>query len=987
MKGSFAFPAPVSAALRRHGLSAAIASAVAVSLPAAAQVVIDQDRVGTVSLDSEPGSNTATATVAAGVTVSASNGEALAGQNFRWSVDNAGHLASSDGNAYAVRLQNGEQFLNRASGRLEGVGGGIVMINAAGTIGNEGLIRANSGPGVELRAGGLLSNAPAGQVIGGSYGVLLVNSSNGLVNAGLIQATQGQALHVEGGAGEVVNASTASVLGTTHGINLVNGSVRLVNAGRIEAGSGVGVTTNTGGTVINQQGAAVRGGTVGVSMTNGTAAIHNTGLIQGGDYSLRFETGNGTLTQDTGALLLGSAYGAGSSHILLHGLGIASNDFLQFATLDLSADRWSLLGRTEAAATTVSAGQLWLGSPGLSGAALVGDTVDVASGAVLAGINSRIEAAVSNHGTLAAGSGLADWAPALGRLDIAGSLDNRGTLSLTNGRRFGNTLAVAGNYHGIGFIQLGASVNQADQGALANQVTDRLLVQGDATGVTFVVVTATSGAAGTATAAFHGPNAGVSLIQVAGQSSPARFLMSRQYVTGGTPFRYRLYAYGPGASNGAASTTQNLVGNPRAYWDYRLQRGYETAILVPPLVVGPPDGGGTGGGSGGTGGGTGGGAGGGGSGGGTGGGGSGGGTGGGTGGGGSGGGNGGGAGGGAGAGGGNGDGEGGGNEVDGRYELAPQVPGYLAMFNGLLSTGWDDLDNLHRRLGDIRRSGEGDEQDSEAFVRVHGGRSRYAPHLSFSEYGYSLSQDYRAMQIGGSAVVPGSGRGIWRIGAAATLGRAEQEPELRDAASDMRVDTRTYMLLGTWLAPVGAYLDVQAGYGVGKGRKRVDIDGDLEVARPRASRWLASLETGWPFALGDSAWSLEPQLQVAWQEVKVDGFGDSDGLTVAGRRESAGLARGGARIFRGGQQGLAAGQWQPWVRLDYLHGFSDGGEMEISGVTFRTDRYGKAWRGALGLSGRLNERWDVYAEGYWQGRIGGEGWKAWNAMLGARARW
>ncbi len=485
-----------------------------------------------------------------------------------------------------------------------------------------------------------------------------------------------------------------------------------------------------------------------------------------------------------------------------------------------------------------------------------------------------------------------------------------------------------------------------------------------------MVVTATSGTSTGTTAAFHGPDAGVSLIQVSGQSTASAFLLARPYVTGGTPIRYRLYAYGPGAANGAASPAQNLVGNPDGYWDYRLQRGFETAIPLPPGVIGVPgggggdgggDGGGTGGGGGGTGGGGGGGTGGGG-----------------------------GGAGGGGTGGGSTGGDGTGtDDGGGRYELAPQVPGYLAMLNGLIATGWDDLDNLHRRLGEVRREGDGQgaQQDSEVFLRAHGGRARFAPHLSFSEYGYAMRQDYRALQLGGSALVPSEGSGVWRIGAALTLGRAEQEPELRDAEADLRVDTRTWLLIGTWMSAGGMYVDLQGGYGVAKGRKRVDVEGEVEVARPRGSRWLASVETGWPFRLGGSSWGLEPQLQLAWQDVTVDPFSDSEGLRVAGRSESAGLGRVGVRLFRGAAEGQSPGNWEPWLRLDYLQGFDDGGQLEVSGVTFRTDHYGRAWRAGVGLSARLGKGWDLYGEGYWQGRINDEGWEAWNAVVGARARW
>lgn len=71
-----------------------------------------------------------------------------------------------------------------------------------------------------------------------------------------------------------------------------------------------------------------------------------------------------------------------------------------------------------------------------------------------------------------------------------------------------------------------------------------------------------------------------------------------------------------------------------------------------------------------------------------------------------------------------------------------------------------------------------------------------------------------------------------------------------------------WMLIGTWMSASQWHVrGLQGGYGVAKGRKRVDVEGEVEVARPRGSRWLASVETGWPFRLGGFARGLESQPQ------------------------------------------------------------------------------------------------------------------------------
>ena len=65
------------------------------------------------------------------------------------------------------------------------------------------------------------------------------------------------------------------------------------------------------------------------------------------------------------------------------------------------------------------------------------------------------------------------------------------------------------------------------------------------------------------------PADGISVVQVAGMSTPGAFTLPGGYVTGGTPFEYNLYAYGPGSPNGNAAA--------RAIAGWRRQLGLSTA--------------------------------------------------------------------------------------------------------------------------------------------------------------------------------------------------------------------------------------------------------------------------------------------------------------------------------------------------------------------------------------------------------------------------
>jgi len=141
---------------------------------------------------------------------------------------------------------------------------------------------------------------------------------------------------------------------------------------------------------------------------------------------------------------------------------------------------------------------------------------------------------------------------------------------------------------GVGFINPASStVYQAGSGAnvtmntwlnpggaLANQFTDRLLINGDVVGQTVVHVVPAAGSPGGLTSPGGGLNAdeGISLIQAAGQAAPEAFSLFGGYVTlNDQPYQYRLVSYGPGAEDGLAEPAQRLVNGTDPHWDWRLQ--------------------------------------------------------------------------------------------------------------------------------------------------------------------------------------------------------------------------------------------------------------------------------------------------------------------------------------------------------------------------------------------------------------------------------
>ncbi|WP_323025507.1 autotransporter outer membrane beta-barrel domain-containing protein [Castellaniella sp.] len=164
------------------------------------------------------------------------------------------------------------------------------------------------------------------------------------------------------------------------------------------------------------------------------------------------------------------------------------------------------------------------------------------------------------------------------------------------------TLTVGGGNTGgtAQYIANGATLRMNtwlnEGGALSNQRTDRLLINGDVTGTTQVEVNGVAGSPGGATSPDGGNRAdeGISLIQVAGNATATSFRLRGDYVAlDGMPYQYRLYAYGPGSEHGAADDGQRLVAGTSPYWDYRLQSAFtgehtrEVAPQVPAYIVAP----------------------------------------------------------------------------------------------------------------------------------------------------------------------------------------------------------------------------------------------------------------------------------------------------------------------------------------------------------------------------------------------------------------
>lgn len=358
-----------------------------------------------------------------------------------------------------------------------------------------------------------------------------------LLSAGTVQvdgtSTTPATLGSIAGSGESFTKSGTGGLAFSEG-----GSVgqALVNGGSLDLGSTqVDSTTlssaaqpaivQASGTTVSLEGGAITSeGDAVVADGSSTLNLSDNTQISTGGATYRVTGGTGTLNASAEALLgnILEADGAGSE-LAIH----------------------------------LSNGSRYTGTPVLTGGAVATLSTDGSSSWDMTGDTTL--AGLTNLGVIT-----------FGAQDVSGV-----AVAHAEGESSYQALTVNGDYQGGGVINMRTVLNVG--GALADQETDRMLVTGNVSGQTTLGLTTSGTGANTNTALNNQaiPTEGISLVQVGGTSTPNAFTLQGGYVVAsGSPYQYRLFAYGPG-SNSAPDPSQDLLPNGQpVQWDYRLQTAY-----------------------------------------------------------------------------------------------------------------------------------------------------------------------------------------------------------------------------------------------------------------------------------------------------------------------------------------------------------------------------------------------------------------------------
>ncbi len=159
--------------------------------------------------------------------------------------------------------------------------------------------------------------------------------------------------------------------------------------------------------------------------------------------------------------------------------------------------------------------------------------------------------------------------------------------------------------------------------------------------------------------------------------------------------------------------------------------------------------------------------------------------------------------------------------------------------------------------------------------------------------------------------------------------------------------------------------------------------------KPDGWGFAASLEGGYPIALG-AGWTIEPQAQLIYQHVSLDGGADSFGWTKYDDADAL-YGRIGARLTK--DWSLGGRLVTTWARANLWHGFGADAKTTFTNlagnfpVTLKTGLGGSWAQLGLGVSGRVADNVNLFAAADYSVAVGeGEGHSL-GGRVGLRMTW
>ncbi|WP_175744801.1 autotransporter outer membrane beta-barrel domain-containing protein [Burkholderia ambifaria] len=338
---------------------------------------------------------------------------------------------------------------------------------------------------------------------------------------------------------------------------------------------------------------------------------------------------------------------------------------------------------------------------------------------------------------------------------------------------------------------------------------------------------------------------------------------------------------------------------------------------------------------------------------------------------------------------GNGNGNANGNGNGGNLAYRPGVTGYA--MTPLLNAdyGFSTLGKLHERVGDIYNLEKQAPGNRDGVWGRIGGQSldanagRFAAdeRTFFAQFG----KDWTLAQAAGD--------GSTHAGVTASIGVANASfddiaradtPGLSTSTGSVEMHAQSVGGYWTRYLADGTYFD-SVGQVTHYGNRYRDSYGN--EASQNGFGIALSQEVGKPFGIGGMPIAVEPQAQLMYQYLKLNGFNDNVSA-VSGTTTNALRGRVGVRIFRPNLDANAGGDAAtPYFTADVLHDFLSPGQTVVGGTPFAT-HLGRTWYElGLGVTAGFGKSGELYANVKYARNLGGDYRRGVTGQVGYRYSW
>ncbi|WP_175760829.1 autotransporter outer membrane beta-barrel domain-containing protein [Burkholderia anthina] len=330
-----------------------------------------------------------------------------------------------------------------------------------------------------------------------------------------------------------------------------------------------------------------------------------------------------------------------------------------------------------------------------------------------------------------------------------------------------------------------------------------------------------------------------------------------------------------------------------------------------------------------------------------------------------------------------------GNGNGGNLAYRPGVAGYA--MTPLLNAdyGFSTLGRLHERVGDVYNLEKQAPGNRDGVWGRIGGQSldanagRFAAdeRTFFAQFGKDWTLDQASAGGSTHAGVTAS------IGVAnasfSDLARADTQGLSTSTGS---VEMHAQSIGGYWTRYLsdGTYFD-SVGQVTHYGNRYRDSYGN--EASQNGFGVALSQEVGKPFGIGGTPVAVEPQAQLMYQYLKLNGFNDNVSA-VSGTTANALRGRVGVRIFRPNLDANAGGgAATPYFTADVLHDFLSPGQTVVGGTPFAT-HLGRTWYElGIGVTAGFGKSGELYANAKYARNIGGDYRRGITGQVGYRYSW